>query len=167
MGVKSILIDPHPTVVGMRKRQQMQLLSALLLIGIPLLVFMISISVLASELFLIYSGTIIFIFILYLLSRTRYYDISLGITIVGFTIIPLLIWFFIVPWTPSELPRLMIWIFIATMIGALLSRTYVVITQGVVIISLMLFTCIKICNVPFAEYDSHLGTAIVIIFFVK
>ncbi|MHA1909311.1 MAG: sensor histidine kinase [Candidatus Thorarchaeota archaeon] len=166
MKIKSILIDPHPTVTGSGKRQQIEILSTILLLTIPILAATAFTSDLVQNTAMTFPAVIIFVFMLYLITRTRFYNISLIMTIAGFTILPLLIWFFGTSWTANDIPRLMVWIFVATIVGALLTRTYVVLIQGIVIVSTMIIVIGGIFQIPFNNYDSHLGTAIVITLFV-
>ncbi|MFW9848372.1 MAG: sensor histidine kinase [Candidatus Thorarchaeota archaeon] len=164
--VLSILIEPHPSILGERKRQQHRILSSLLLLFLPIIVATAYTSDLIINTALVFPSVFILVFFVYILTRTRYADIALIIAIGGFTILPLLIWFFGSSWTPDDIPRLMVWIFVATTAGALLSRPVIVLIQGLIIILTMFIVIGVIFQVPFDLYDSHIGTAIVITTFV-
>jgi signal transduction histidine kinase len=162
----STLIEPHPSIKDSRKRQQFRLLSSFLLLAIPIFTF----SQFTSELVLFstptYLGAILLVFVLYLGTRTRYYDAVLIISLAGITVLPIIIFLFGAAWQPNDLPRLMVWILVALVGGALLSRTYVVIIQAIVMISTMTFIVNVIFGIPIADFDRHIGTAIIVTFFI-
>jgi hypothetical protein len=160
----SFLTEPHPSIQGIRKRQQAKLLSILLLIAMPIFGFIQFTSELVVQPAVIYLVATIAVFLLYLVTRTRYYDISFVVTLSGFTIVPTVIILFATSWQPTDLPRLILWIFAALVAGLILSRTIVVLLQGISMLSLMSFIVLGIFGVPFSEYVSHLGTAAIVIF---
>jgi signal transduction histidine kinase len=164
--VLSKLVEPHPSIKGMRKRQQSRLLSSLLLVAMPIF----AISQFTSELVLfstpIFLGAIVLVFFLYLGTRTKYYDGVLLISLSGITLLPIILFLFGASWQPRDLPRLMVWILVALIAGSLLSKTYVVLIQGITMISVMTIIVNVIFGVPFVDFDSHIGTAIVITFFL-
>ncbi len=164
--VLSILIEPHHSILGERKRQQHRILSSLLLIFLPILVATAFTSDLIINTALVFPTVFILVLFIYVLTRTRFADMALIITIVGFTLLPLLIWFFGTTWTPDDIPRIMVWIFVATTVGALLSRPIIVLIQGLIIILTLFIIIGVIFQVPFDRYDSHLGTVVVITTFV-
>ncbi|MFX1606896.1 MAG: sensor histidine kinase [Promethearchaeota archaeon] len=162
----SMLIEAHPSIKDTRKRQQSRLLSSFLLLAMPIFAF----SQFTSELLLFstptFLGAILLVFIVYLGTRTRYYDVVLVISLVGITILPIVVFLFGTTWQPNDLPRLMVWILVALVCGALLSSTYVVLLQGIVMIATMTFIVNVIFGIPIADFDSHIGTAIVVTFFI-
>jgi signal transduction histidine kinase len=162
----SKLVEPHPSIQDMRKRQQSRLLSSLLLLAIPIFAF----TQFTSELVLfstpIFLSAIVLVFILYMGTRTRYYDAVLVISLSGITLLPMMAFLFGANWLPSDLPRLMVWIFVALIAGALLSRTVVVLVQGITMIVVMTYIVTVVFGIPITEVDSHIGTAIVVTFFV-
>lgn len=162
----SILVEPHPSIQGLRKRQQARLLSSLLLMAIPIFAF----SQFTSELVLFstptFFGAISLAFLFYLGTRTRYYDIVLTLALSAITFLPIVIFLFGANWTPNDLPRLMVWMLVALIAGALLTRTVVVIVQGITMILLMAFIVTFSFGIPISEYDTIIGTAIVVTFFV-
>ncbi|UCE10994.1 MAG: HAMP domain-containing histidine kinase [Candidatus Thorarchaeota archaeon] len=162
----TLLTEPHSSVQGMRKRQQARLLSTLLLLAIPVFAFVQFTSELIVEATLTYLGASIAVFIIYLGTRTRYYDLSLTLTLIGFTIVPTLIFLFGTRWSPNDLPRLMVWFFVAQAGGLLLTRTLVVLLQGITMTSMMSFIVLVVFGVPFNEFDNHLGTSIIITSFL-
>lgn len=157
-----LLSEPHPSVQGIRKRQQARLLSTLLLLALPIL----GISQFTSELVIaptaIFLVTSILVFIAYLGTRSRFFDISLGVTLAGFTILPIVIFLFGTTWEAADLPRLMVWVTVALIGGTLLSHTRVVLLQGVSMILAIAFIVGVVFEVPFAGYVTHLVTAIII-----
>lgn len=161
-----MLIEAHPSIKDTRKRQQSRLLSSFLLLAMPIFAF----SQFTSELLLFstptFLGAILLVFIVYLGTRTRYYDVVLVISLVGITILPIVVFLFGTTWQPNDLPRLMVWILVALVCGALLSSTYVVLLQGIVMIATMTFIVNVIFGIPIADFDSHIGTAIVVTFFI-
>ena len=159
----SLLTEPHPSIQGIRKRQQSKILSILLLIAIPIFGFVQFTSEHLVEPSLIYLGAAIVVFILYLGTKTKYYNVSLAATIIGFTIGPVLIFLFWTSWQPTDLPRLMAWIFVALVAGLLLCQTVVVFLQGISMLSLMTFIVLGVFGVPFSEYIAHAGTALIIV----
>ncbi|MGD2072911.1 MAG: HAMP domain-containing sensor histidine kinase [Candidatus Thorarchaeota archaeon] len=161
--VWSLLTEPHPSIQGIRKRQQVRLLSTLLLLAIPIFGFVQFTSELIVEATLTYLGASIAVFIVYLVARTQYYNIALAATLSGFTIVPIVIFLFWTRWQPTDLSRLIIWIFVALVAGVLLSRTRVVLLQGISMVSLMSFIILGVFEIPFSDYDSHFGTALIII----
>jgi len=162
----SILIESHSSIKGDWERQQATLLSSFLLLAIPILVFASFTSDLLVNVASTYSIAIFVVTLFYILTRTHYYKISLVVTLIGFSILPLIIWFFGTTWHSNDIPRLMVWIFIALIAGALLTRTYVVIIQGIIIVFSFVFIVGVVFGLPFSEYDSHLGTVGIIAFFV-
>jgi signal transduction histidine kinase len=162
----SKLVEPHPSIQDMRKRQQSRLLSSLLLLAIPIFAF----SQFTSELVIfgtpIFLGGIVLVFILYLGTRTSYYDAVLTISLAGITVLPIIAFLFGANWQPNDLPRLTIWIFVALLAGTLLSRTVVVLAQGITMIALMTFIVTVILGIPITEVDSHIGTVVIVTFFV-
>jgi len=161
----SSLTEPHPSIQGIRKRQQSSLLSSFLLLAIPIFTF----SQFTSELVLfstpIFLAAVLLAFLLYLGTRTRYYDVVLFLSLSGITVLPITVFLFGTSWQPYDLPRLMVWILVALVAGSLLSRTYIVIIQSIVMISLMAFIVTVVFGIPLEEIDSHIGTAIVVTFF--
>jgi signal transduction histidine kinase len=162
----SKLVEPHPSIQDLRKRQQSRILSSLLLLAIPIFAF----TQFTNE--LVIFGTPIFLggtalaFIMYLGTRTRYYDIVLTISLAAITVLPMIAFLFGANWQPNDLPRLTIWIFVALLAGMLLSRTVVVLAQGITMIVLMSFIVTVVLGIPFSEVDSQIGTAMVVTFFV-
>ncbi|MFW9909183.1 MAG: sensor histidine kinase [Candidatus Thorarchaeota archaeon] len=162
----SILVEPHPSIRSMRKRRQSRLLSSLLLLAMPIFAF----SQFTSELVIfntpIFLGAIALVFLLYLGTRTKYYDVVEIISLSGITILPIILFLFGANWTPNDLPRLMVWILVALIAGSLLSSTRIVLVQGIVMISSMTLVVNLIFGIPIADFDSHIGTAIVVTFFI-
>ncbi|MFW9769694.1 MAG: sensor histidine kinase [Candidatus Thorarchaeota archaeon] len=162
----SILIEPHPSIQGQRKRQQSRLLSSLLLLAIPIFV----VSQFTSELVLfstpIFLSAIILVFVLYLGTRTKYYDAVLVISLTGITLLPMILFLFGASWEPRDLPRLMVWILVALIAGSLLTKTVVVLAQGIAMISTMTFIIAVIFGIPITDFDDQIGTASVVTFFV-
>ncbi|MFW9793022.1 MAG: sensor histidine kinase [Candidatus Thorarchaeota archaeon] len=162
----SILVEPHPSIHEQRKRQQSQLLSTLLLLAIPIFTF----AQFTSELVLfstpIFLGAIVLVFVLYLGTRTRHYDAVLTISLSGITVLPIVLFLFGASWEPRDLPRLMVWILVALIAGSLLSKTTVVLAQGITMILTMTFIVTIIFGIPITDFDDHIGTAIVVTFFV-
>jgi signal transduction histidine kinase len=162
----SILVEPHPSIQGQRKRQQSRLLSTLLLLAMPIF----AISQFTSELVLfstpIFLGAIVLVFILYLGTRTKYYDAVLAISLAGITLLPIILFLFGASWEPRDLPRLMVWIFVALIAGTLLSKTAVVLAQGITMIFTMTFVVTVIFGIPIADFYDHIGTASVVTFFL-
>ncbi|MFW9786609.1 MAG: sensor histidine kinase [Candidatus Thorarchaeota archaeon] len=162
----SSLIEPHPSVQGLRKRQQSRLLSSFLLIAIPIFSFAQFTSELVFFSTPTYLSAILLVFFMYLGTRTKYYDVVQTTTVAAITILPVTIFLFGTSWQPNDLPRLMVWFMVALVGGALLTRTTVVFAQGVVMISTMVFIVNVIFGIPITEFDSHIGTAIVVTFFI-
>ncbi|MFW9817733.1 MAG: sensor histidine kinase [Candidatus Thorarchaeota archaeon] len=162
----SILIEPHPSIQGQRKRQQSRLLSSLLLLAIPIF----AVSQFTSELVLfstpIFLSAIILVFVLYLGTRTKYYDAVLVISLTGITLLPMILFLFGASWEPRDLPRLMVWILVALIAGSLLTKTVVVLAQGIAMISTMTFIIAVIFGIPITDFDDQIGTASVVTFFV-
>ena len=162
----SILIEPHPSIQGIRKRQQFRLLSSFLLLAIPIFAF----SQFTSELILfstpIFLSAILLAFLLYLGTRTRYYYVVLFLALSAITVLPMTVFLFGASWQPYDLPRLMVWILVALIAGTLLSRTYIVIIQSIVMISLMTFIVTAVFGIPFEEIDNQIGTVIIVTFFI-
>lgn len=162
----SFLVEPHPSVQGQRKRQQSRLLSTLLLLAIPIF----AISQYTSELVLfstpIFLGAIILVFILYLGTRTKYYDAVLVISLSGITLLPIILFLFGASWETRDLPRLMVWILVALIAGTLLTKTTVVLAQAIAMIFTMTFIVTVIFGIPVSDFDDHIGTACVVTFFV-
>jgi signal transduction histidine kinase len=161
-----VLVEPHPSIQGQRKRQQAHLLSALLLLAIPIF----AISQFTSELVLfstpIFLGAIVLVFILYLGTRTKYYDVVLVISLAGITLLPILLFLFGASWETRDLPRLMVWILVALIVGTLLSNAVVVLAQGITMIVTMTFIVNVIFGIPIADFDDQIGTASIVTFFV-
>jgi len=164
--VWSFLTEPHPSIQGIRKRQQARLLSTLLLIVIPIFAFAQFTSDLVIEATLTFLLASIGVFLLYLGTRTRYYDAALIITLAGFTILPIVVFLYGANWQPSDLPRLMVWIFVALVGGSLLTRTSIVLLQGIAVLATITFIVAVMFQVPFEQYLGHLGTAVIIVFIV-
>jgi signal transduction histidine kinase len=162
----SALVEPHPSIQGIRRRQQSRLLSSFLLLAMPIFAFMQFTSELVLFSTPIFLGAILAVFLLYLGTRTRYYNVVLTISISGITLLPIIIFLFGATWQPNDLPRLMVWILVALIAGALLTRTVVVLAQGIVMILTMTFILTVVFGIPITEFDSHIGTAIVVTFFV-
>jgi len=162
----SILIEPHPSIMGQRKRQQSRLLSALLLLAMPIF----AVSQFTSELVLfstpIFLSAIVLVFVLYLGTRAKYYDVVLVISLAGITILPIFLFLFGAAWEPRDLPRLMVWILVALIAGTLLSRTTFVLAQGITMVVTMTFIVTVIYGIPITDFDDHIGTASVVTFFV-
>jgi signal transduction histidine kinase len=162
----SKLVEPHPSIQDMRKRQQSRLLSSLLLLAIPIFAF----SQFTSELVIfgtpIFLGGIVLAFVMYLGTKTSYYDVVLTISLAAITVLPMMAFLFGANWQPNDLPRLTIWVFVALLAGMLLSRTIVVLVQGITMVVLMTFIITVILGIPLSEVDSHIGTAVIVTFFV-
>ena len=109
----SKLVEPHPSIQDMRKRQQSRLLSSLLLLAIPIFAF----TQFTNELVIfgtpIFLGGLALAFIMYLGTRTSYYDVVLTISLAAITVLPIIAFLFGANWQPNDLPRLTIWIFVA------------------------------------------------------
>ena len=162
----SSLTEPHPSIQGARKRQQSRLLSSLLLLAIPIFAAIQFTSELVIFSTGIFFGAVLLAFILYLGTRTKYYNIVVAITLGAITILPTPLFLFGASWTPNDFPRLMVWFLVALIGGTLLSRTAVVFLQGVVMTAMLGCIPVYVFGVPFTEIDSHVGTAIVVTFFV-
>lgn len=158
----SLLTEPHSSIQGIRKRQQIRLLSTLLFLSLPIFVYVY----LTLELSLVSPYTIqaviVAIFILYLGSRSQYSDFVLLVALTSFTVLPTVIFHYGSNLQVADLPRLLIWVFVALVAGMLLANTRVVFLQGVVIISIMTVLVLGVYEVPFTEYDAHLGTTSII-----
>jgi signal transduction histidine kinase len=162
----SSLVEPHPSVQGIRKRQQSRLLSSFLLLAIPIFAFVQFTSELVLFSTPVFLGAILAVFLVYLGTRTRYYDATLFVGLTGITLLPTIIFLFGASWQPSDLPRLMVWMLVALIAGALLANTAVVLVQGTAMILTMTSILTFVFHVPFSEFDSHIGTAVVVTFFV-
>ncbi|MHA2117225.1 MAG: sensor histidine kinase [Candidatus Thorarchaeota archaeon] len=162
----SKIVEPHPSIQGIRKRQQSRLVSSLLLLAIPIFAFVQFTSELVLFSTPIFLGAIILVFLLYLGTKTKYYDVVVVIALAGITLLPTIIFLFGAGWTPDDLPRLMVWILVALVGGALLSKTTVVLVQGITMVITMTFIVVVIFGVPITAIDSHIGTAVVVTFFV-
>lgn len=161
--ISFLLIEPHHSIVGVRKRQQARLLSSLLLLAMPIfgyINFTIELSLHSPYTLLV---AIIAVFLLYLGTRTRYYGIVSAFTLASFTVVPILIFLLGTDWHIADLPRLMIWVFVALVGGLLLAKPEVVLAQGIVIISTMTYLVMGVFGIPFSEYNLHLGNAIIIV----
>jgi signal transduction histidine kinase len=68
----------------------------------------------------------------------------------------------------DECPRLSRFLaaVVALLAGMLLSRTIVVLAQGITMVVLLTFIVTAVLGIPFSEVDSQIGTAIVVTFFV-
>ncbi len=161
-----LLIEPHPSIVGIRKREQTRFLSTILLVAIPIILLTAITSDHLVTIGSVYLGLVILVIIFYLGTRTKHHNVSLFLTIAGFTILPIMIWFFGTSWTAYDLPRLMPWVFVALIIGGLLARPHIVVMQGVFIVFIMVIVIAGIFAIPFHAYDSHIGTVGIITFFV-
>ncbi|MHA1928530.1 MAG: sensor histidine kinase, partial [Candidatus Thorarchaeota archaeon] len=148
------------------KQQQARFLSLFLLIAIPIIAGTYFTSDLLGVSAMTYLLLILFVVVVYLGSRTSLYNVSLIVTISGFTVLPLLVWFFGTNWVASDLPRLMPWIFIALTTVTLLTKPKIVVIQGAVVILIMIVVAGGMFAVPFEKYDSHLATVGIIIIFV-
>jgi signal transduction histidine kinase len=142
------------------------LVSSLLLLAIPIFAFVQFTSELVLFSTPIFLGAIILVFLLYLGTKTKYYDVVVVIALAGITLLPTIIFLFGAGWTPDDLPRLMVWILVALVGGALLSKTTVVLVQGITMVITMTFIVVVIFGVPITAIDSHIGTAVVVTFFV-
>ena len=162
----SKLIEPHPSIQDLRKRQQSRILSSLLLLAIPIFAFTQFTNELVIFATPIFLGGIALAFIMYLGTRTRYYDTVLAISLSAITVLPMMAFLFGANWEPSDLPRLTIWIFVALLAGMLLSRTVVVLAQGITMIVLETFIVTVAFETPFSAVDSQIGTSVVVTFFV-
>jgi signal transduction histidine kinase len=162
----STLVEPPPSIQGIRRRQQSRLLSSFLLLAMPIFAFVQFTSELVLFSTPIFFGAVFAVFLLYLGTRTRYYNVVLTISISGITLLPIIIFLFGATWQPNDLPRLMVWILVALIAGALLTKTVVVLAQGIVMILTMTFILTVVFGIPISEFDSHIGTAIVVTFFV-
>ncbi|MHA2079434.1 MAG: sensor histidine kinase [Candidatus Thorarchaeota archaeon] len=162
----SKIVEPHPSIQGIRIRQQSRLVSSLLLLAIPIFAFVQFTSELVLFSTPIFLGAIILVFLLYLGTKTKYYDVVVVIALAGITLLPTIIFLFGAGWTPDDLPRLMVWILVALVGGALLSKTTVVLVQGITMVITMTFIVVVIFGVPITAIDSHIGTAVVVTFFV-
>jgi signal transduction histidine kinase len=162
----SALVEPHPSIQGIRRRQQSRLLSSFLLLAMPIFAFVQFTSELVLFSTPIFLGAVLAVFLVYLCTRTRYYNVALAIALSGITLLPIIIFLFGATWQPNDLPRLMVWMLVALIAGALLTRTVIVLAQGIVMILTMTFILTVIFGIPIAEFDSHIGTAIVVTFFV-
>jgi len=114
----------------------------------------------------IFLGAILAVFLVYLGTRTKYYEATLFVALSGITLLPIIIFLFGATWHPTDLPRLMVWMLVALIAGALLANTVVVLAQGVTMILTMTFILTALFHTPIAAFDSHIGTAIVVTFFV-
>jgi signal transduction histidine kinase len=162
----SSLVEPHPSVQGIRKRQQSRLLSSFLLLAMPIFAFVQFTSELVLFSTPIFLGAILAVFLVYLGTRTRYYEATLFVALSGITLLPTIIFLFGAAWEPSDLPRLMVWMLVALIAGALLANTAVVLVQGIVMILTMTSILTLVFHIPIADFDSHIGTAVVVTFFV-
>ncbi|MBD3405346.1 MAG: hypothetical protein GF411_04305 [Candidatus Lokiarchaeota archaeon] len=160
------ITKPHESIVGIRKRQQARLLSTLLLVAMPIFFFIQFTSELMVEVPLTYALASVLAFILYLVSRTRYIDYALAITLSGITFIPIMIFFFGTTWSSADLARFIPWIIVALLAGALLSRTLVVILQGVSMSISIAIIVGYVFQRPFYEYDALIGVSLVLTLFV-
>lgn len=162
----SKLIEPHPSIQDLRKRQQSRILSSLLLLAIPIFAFTQFTNELVIFATPIFLGGIALAFVMYLGTRTRYYDTVLAISLSAITVLPMMAFLFGANWEPNDLPRLTIWIFVALLAGMLLSRTVVVLAQGITMIVLETFIVTVAFETPFSAVDSQIGTSVVVTFFV-
>jgi signal transduction histidine kinase len=114
----------------------------------------------------VFLGAIIAVFTVYLITRTKYYDFALAVSLAGITYLPIVIFLYGSSWQPADLPRLMVWFLVALIAGTLLSGTRTVIFQSTTMIVLMSVILSFGFGLPFTDYDSHIGTAVVVTVFV-
>jgi len=151
-----ILVGPNPKITGTRERQSASLLSAFLLAASPFASLTVLLGDLVSN-----SGILLLvvntaIFLIYLLSRTHYYQVTAAITISLITLVPLLVWFSVTDWLPQDISRPMSWIIVALGAGAFFADERVVLLQAIIMSSIIVLVVGFIRSIPFNEYDSHL-----------
>jgi len=161
--IYNILVGPNPEIEEVRERRFASLLSAFLLSIIPFATLTIIFGDLLSnnnELLLLSVNSIIFL--IYLMSRTRYYKFIAAMTVALLTFAPLLIWFSVANWLPQDIARPMPWIIVALGAGAFFSDERIVLIQAAVISSIMVFVASIIRGFPLYEYDNQLLTILIL-----
>lgn len=156
-----ILTEPHEKVLGTRKKQQIRLLSCLLLAAIPFFGYAFIFTDMTPSIQPLLLCALIGISFLYLLSRTTFYDLSLYIGLTLITVIPPMVFLFYIDWLPNDLPRIIIWLLVALIAGGLLTQAFYVVCQGVFFITIVSIS-ITMKGYTFLEIASHFGGLVIV-----
>ena len=160
--VYNILLGPNSKIEGKRERQLASLLSAFLLALIPFAALTILTGDILGEIGLLLLVTTPLIFLLYLVSRTHYYRFTAALVVLLITFAPMAIWFSVTNWQSYDVARLMPWVIVALVVGAVFTDERVVLIQGIVISLVIIFIAVYARGIPFHEIDSHLLTVVIL-----
>ena len=160
--IYNILVGPSPKITGSRARQLASLLSAFLLALIPFAALTILTGDILGNVELLLFATSPVIFLFYLLSRTQYYRITVALVVLLITLAPMAIWFSVTNWQPHDIARLMPWVIVALVVGAVFFDERIALIQSVVISLAIIFIAVYSQSTPFYEIDSHLLTIVIL-----
>ncbi|MGY5876480.1 MAG: sensor histidine kinase [Candidatus Thorarchaeota archaeon] len=162
----NILAEPHPDIHGVGRRQKARLLSVLLLFASPILVYAQLVTDLVEPGFPVYLSVSFLAGISYIVSRTRYYNLAVTLPIIGVTALPLAIFLWGSNWDLDRFPRLLVWVFIALLIGSLFLKPRIVIVQAGTMLGLIIYISFTLYNLNFNDISEYIGTSLIVIVLV-
>jgi len=157
----TVLVQPHSKIENDYNRERSVLLSAFQLGMLPFAVFtVLTADLVNTNIGLLIIGAISAILVVYLITRIVDYRNSVRLVVTAYTILPIIIWFSVTSWEAYDIPRILPYLIIALSIGALFTDERIVLVQGIVLSSILVYTAGIVHNAPFTEYDSYLLTVI-------
>ncbi len=158
----NIVAEPHSSVQGVGQRQRSRLLSVLLLLAVPILVFAQFVTVLVEPGFPAYLLVSLLAAVSYIISRTRYYNVALTLCLSGFTALPPVIFILGSNWELDRFPRLLVWIFISLLIGSLFLKPRLVAIQAGTMLGTIIIVSLGPYSLSFIDISEYLGTALIV-----
>ncbi|MFW9921261.1 MAG: sensor histidine kinase [Candidatus Thorarchaeota archaeon] len=154
----TLLTEPNSKIEDKTLRQLAIVLYSFQLAMIPIAVLTILTGDLVSNVEFILLGAVIGILTVYLISRILAYKQSVIFVVSLYTLVPMLIWFSVTNWQPHDIPRIMPYIIVAFVLGALFTDERIVVLQWLAISFLIIYTVGIFLGIPLTEYDNHLLT---------
>jgi signal transduction histidine kinase len=156
-----IMSEPHESIQGTRKRQQTRMLSILLLVAV--LVFIYETITTTNPIYAAANFVaIILALICYYLSRTKFSEYTLKLSLTLITYGPPVILLYGAVVDSAILDNLLIWFSAALIIGTLLTNPRIVFLQGVTVFILMIVG-VYAHGFSFLEFGTAFGSAAIII----
>ncbi|MCK5151504.1 MAG: hypothetical protein KAQ65_06680, partial [Candidatus Thorarchaeota archaeon] len=158
--IDHLLFKPHQEIKGSRMRQQAQYLSILLLVAVPVFAFAQLVSDLTIN--LTYLAISMSYLACYFLSRTRFYHITSGITVIASSLLPIALFVLGSDWVPYDLPRILVWVTLSILMGALFIRPRYVILQFTIISLVLLYFSLLHFAMPWYDIAEFFATEFLI-----
>jgi signal transduction histidine kinase len=134
--VYSLMFEPHPAILGRRRRQQALYLSILSALAVPVF-FVTQFGTDLTTLPIYHLASIAYLAV-YFLSRTQWYDLTAAVSVSIASLLPIGLFSLGEGWLATDLPRILVWVTMSLLVGAIFIQPRYVIIQYSMIVAVLL-----------------------------